>query len=327
MKAIAAVLFIAALATGCGATEAGGSRATDDCDGTYPGSGDKIQVVVGYSPGGSSDLWVRTLASALEDETGARFEVLNKEGGGGQIGQAFMLRGPDDGSLVSELSLPSTLGYLYSGQEAPYTKDSFKFVASTGFSPNALVVASDSPYKNLDDLIAAAKKAPGKLNAAFNGAADDAIIYTLLEEDYGVSLNKTVYDGGSDKAQALLAGQVGVSVGALSGVADFVEAGQFRLLAVFSNERNEFMPDVPTAKEQGVDIVSTNRWSIAMDAAVDECKRDALEAAIKKVSENDDYIASNADRKVSVSFMSHDDFSDFWDEQEELVTRAAKSAG
>lgn len=325
-RSLAALLALCLLAAGCGGAADGGS-AGDGGAAAYPRKGQTVQMIVGFSPGGTTDTWSRVLADALGKETGARFQVVNKPGAGTQIAQSYMLGQPKNGSTISVIGMPSGLNYVYTGEKAPFDRDDFLPVGALGYTPNTLVARTDSPYKSLQDVIKAAKAKPGKLNAAFDGAADDAVVYSQLKSTEGVTFNTVTFNGGSEKVQALMAGDVDFYCGALSGVMPQVKSGKFRVLAVFDEKRSTLVPDVPTAKEQGVEILSPNRFGITMSKGTPENIRKGLEDAMRKVSEDPAYAKRNESTFVERQFLGGPKFIEFWTEQENLVKTASKNFG
>jgi tripartite-type tricarboxylate transporter receptor subunit TctC len=319
MKKMLSLLAVSLVIAGCGSTASGGGS-----DGPgWPQKGKTIELLVGFAPGGVSDTYARVLADALAKETGARVQVVNKEGAGTQLAQSAMLAAPKDGYTLSLINMPAILSYIYTGDAAPFNREDFAQIASIGYSPNGLVVRGDSPYKSIADLIDAAKSK--KLNAGWNGGADDAVVIGGLEKEGGVKFNTVTYDGTPEKIQGLLSGDVEFFSGAIGGISGQLDSGEFRVLAQWGPERSELVPDVPTAKEQGYDIVYDSRLGVSYAAGVPDDVRDAAEKAFEAVANDADYKKKNADAFIETRFVPGDEFAQIWDEQEKLMAEAAKS--
>jgi tripartite-type tricarboxylate transporter receptor subunit TctC len=319
---LAAVSAAVALAlVGCSApANPGGGTSSDGA--TWPVKGKTIDLVVGFAPGGVSDTWARTLADELATETGARVQVVNKEGAGTQLAQQALLAAPKDGYTISMINMPAILTYIYTGDAAPFDLSDFAPIASVGYSPNGLVVKADSPYKSIDDIIAAAKTK--EMNVGYNGGADDAIVLGGLEKEGGVKFNYITYDGTPDKIQGLLAGDVEFFSGAIGGVAGQIASGDFRVLAQWGPERSTLVPDVPTAVEEGYDVTSDSRLGVSFAAGVPDDIRAAAEKVFSKLAANKGYIDTNAKASIETQFLGSDDFVKVWKEQEGVMAAAAK---
>lgn len=316
----ALALSLALAACGGGEATTGAASGGEEQAPAYPEQGDRVQMLVGLSAGGTTDTWARILAEALSGQTGARFQVVNMPGAGGQLAINKVLSSPEDTSQVANVNLPSALKYLYPNAEATYTREDFAPVGCTGYTPNVLVVRADSPYQSLQDLVEAAKERPGQLNAAADGAlSDDTIAYANFEEAAGVNVNVVVVDGSAEKVTALLGEQVDFFTGGLTGVQAQVESGDFRVLAVLAEEPSPFLEGVPTAAEQGVELFSDSYFCFAFAEGAPEEARAGLEQAMRQVSQDPAYEQANADVGMQVRFLSGEEMAEEWASQEDVV--------
>ena len=318
LPTLALCLSLTACGGGEADTQAGSGNEQEAA--AYPEQGDRIQMLLGLSAGGTTDTWARILADALAQQTGARFQVVNMPGAGGQLAINKVLSSPEDTAQVANVNLPSALKYLYPNSEATYTREDFAPVGCTGYTPNVLVVRADSPYKSLEDLVDAAKDRPGQVNAAADGAlSDDTVAYANFEEAAGVDVNVVVVDGSAEKVTALLGEQVDFFTGGLTGVQGQVESGDFRVLAVLAEEPSPFLEDVPTATEQGVDLFSDSYFCFAFAKDAPEEARAGLEDAMRQISEDSAYVEANADVGMQVRFLSGEEMAEEWARQEDVV--------
>lgn len=322
--ALALCLSLAA----CGGGNAAQSPEGDGGDETaaYPEQGSRIQMLLGLSAGGTTDTWARILAENLSQSTDARFQVVNMPGAGGQLAINEVLGSPEDTLKVANINLPSALKYLYPNAEATYTRDDFAPVGCTGYTPNVLVVRSDSPYETLEDLVEEAKDRPGMVNAAADGAlSDDTVAYATFEQAADIDVNVVVVDGSSEKVTALLGDQVDFFTGGLTGVQAQVESGDFRVLAVLAEEPSPFLEGIPTAIEQGVELLSDSYFCFAFAEGAPEEARSGLEDALREVSEDPAYQEANAEVGMEIRFLTGEEMSEEWERQEQIVTEVVET--
>ena len=319
LRVIALAAFIPLVMAGCTATGSTGSTGAEGS--SYPKDCNTVKIIVGFSAGGTTDLTFRILADELSKELGSDVQVIDRPGGGGITGINQMLSAKADGCTLGHSSIPTHLQYLFPESPADYTKDDFSFAGSFLIGPQALVVASDSKFQSLDDLIEAGE-GNGRLNAvADSPIGQDAIINAQFAEQAGLNVKQVVVDGSAEKVTALLSGQVDFANGSVGGIVSAVQSGQLRALAVWSDERSAVLPDVPTAKELGIDIVSSTYFALSLPAAVPEDIRQKLEDALKTISAKKSFIEANAELGSETAFLTGDEFSVVWDEMASTVEK------
>lgn len=230
-----------------------------------------------------------------------------------------MKSAPHDGCTIGNANIPSQLQYLYPEVEAGYAKEDFAFAGAFGVGPQALAVAADSPYQTLDDLIKAGKEKGGLTAVVDAPKGSDANINAQFAKAAGVPVRQVVVDGSSEKVTAMLSGQVDFSDGGLGGLLPSVQSGQLRLLTVWSPERSDSVPDVPTAKEQGIDVVQETIFGLMMPADVPDAARQKLEDTLKATTENPEFQSQMKDLGIPVAFMTGAEFSDAWDQMADTV--------
>jgi tripartite-type tricarboxylate transporter receptor subunit TctC len=275
-----------------------------------------IQMVVGYTAGGATDVWARILADAMSKDLKAKITVVNAEGAGGSIGINKVISAKKDGCTIGNINLPSGLQYLFPNSAVQYDKSDLSFVGETGYSPNAIAVAENSPYKSLKDLLDDAKARPGKVNAASDGpASDDAVAYIRLQDATGIKLNQVVLNGSADKVTSLLGGQIDFFGGSVTGILPQIKNKQIRALCVYADKPSSFIPDVPTCSSEGANVVSDNRWSLFVAKGVPEARRQILEDSMLKVSKQPAYQAANQKGGIEVVPLTGAELSTEWDKQ------------
>ena len=241
-------VMVAAFAFACGLASAQ----------PYPNK--PIRLVVGFAPGGSTDVFARALAIPMAKELGQPVVVENKPGAGSSIAAEQVSKAAADGYTVL-LSPPS--GYSVNPALNPkldYVKNLLP-VTLLGSSPLVVVVNANSPIMSIKDLIAAAKKSPGALNYATsgNGSAPHfcAALFTQLA---GVDMLHIPYKGGAESVQSVLAGDSQATFATPPTVLSLIDAGRLRALAVTSRERSPLMPDIPGMAEAGLPAYDLASW-------------------------------------------------------------------
>ena len=221
-----------------------------------------IRVVVPFPAGGGTDLIAREVGNKVVSNTKWTFIYDNKPGSGGNIGvDAIAKAAPDGLNLVigqtSNLAINPT---LYSKLPYDPAKDLTPIV-NIGYSPLIIVVATNSPFKNLAELLSAAKAQPTQINYATSGNGTVAHLATeMLQKEAGVRLTHIPYKGAAPAVTDVMAGQVLFTFPALITVRGNIQAQKLRMLAVTSSARLPSLPDVPTFKELGYEKMSVGAW-------------------------------------------------------------------
>ncbi len=217
-----------------------------------------IMLMVSYGAGGATDFQARivTMTAGNEDALGMPIAIINKPGAGGRVGwNWFAGQAESDGYTLGAYNIPHFIAQSIEGGVS-YSADSFEPIANWGADPAVFVVAADSEFNSMNDVVDYAAANPGKLT--FSGAGlfvGHHIAALQLEKAAGVKLAYIPNNqGGAGAMKAVIAGEVLGGVNNLSDAFRAREAGNVKILGVFDLERNDFLPDVPTLKEQGFDI-------------------------------------------------------------------------
>jgi tripartite-type tricarboxylate transporter receptor subunit TctC len=317
MKKVLTLLAILPIVAACGG---GGQTSNSSGSGeAFPANCQSINLIVGFSAGGVTDLTFRAVADQFAKQLDTDVQVINAAGGGGSVAVNQLKAAPHDGCTIGNANIPTQLQYLYPEVEAGYTKEDFAFAGAFGIGPQALAVAANSPYKTLDDLIKAGKE-KGSLTAVVDAPkGSDSIINAQFAKAAGITVRQVVVDGSSEKVTALLGGQVDFTDGGLGGLLPSVQSGQLRALTVWSPERSDSVPDVQTAKDQGIDVVQETLFGLLMPANVPDAARQKLEDTLKTTTENTDFQKQMKDLGIPVAFMTGKQFSEAWDDMADTV--------
>jgi tripartite-type tricarboxylate transporter receptor subunit TctC len=285
-----------------------------------------IELVIPFGPGGSHDLTARAVASVAHQYLGQPLLVVLKPGGGGAVGSQHVIRSKPDGyTLLFGGSGPNTTFALV--QKAPVGPDQFTPVARINYSAPLLAVRADAPWKSLRELVDHAKKNPGKLNFANSGpwgAAD--LPMRMLAKAAGFEYNNIPHDGGGPSMLAVLGGHADATFGFTAQLVPQIAAGKMRVLAVTDVKRHPDLPNVPTVKEEGYDVVFTMWRSVLAPKGTPQAILDKLETAFKKLSEDRSFKALIKSLGDEVHFQGGKDFEKTWADEWEQHSRVASGA-
>ncbi|UUV06194.1 tripartite tricarboxylate transporter substrate binding protein [Ruegeria sp. YS9] len=251
-----------------------------------------IMMMVSYGAGGATDFQARivTMTAGNEDALGMPIAIINKPGAGGRVGwNWFATQAEADGYTLAAYNIPHFIAQSIKGG-VEYSADSFEPIANWGADPAVFVVAKDSPFNSMQEVVNYAKENPGKLT--FSGAGlfvGHHIAALQLEKEAGVKMAYIPTKGGGAAAmKAVIAGDVMGGVNNLSDAFRAQEAGNVKILGVFDLERNAFLPDVPTLKEQGYDIdnASVNFRGVMVPKGTPQEVIDKLAATVPEMFKN-----------------------------------------
>lgn len=222
-----------------------------------------IKFIVPFPPGSGTDTTARMFAKKIGELTGQPVTVENKAGGNGFIGVQAVLNAPADGYTVFIGSNSTLSTNAATFKKLPYDPIAdFTPITLLSRGPCLIVVPPNSPYKSLNDLIAAAKKRPGELNYA-TGSVSYTLYSEWLNELAKIKTTAITYKGAGDAINVTMAGTVDFSVVDASGAIELVKGGRLRALAYTAPERTQRLPDVPTSAEAGIPGYLAHNWVAA----------------------------------------------------------------
>lgn len=248
-KTVGATLMAVATVLSVAACEPAGGGA-----GSYPNR--PVEIVINYPAGGSTDTVGRTLVDVInkKDLLPERVQLVNRDGGAGTTGITEVVRSNPDGYTVGfTTSGAVTVQPLVS--EAPFKPADIDLVQQVALNNVIVAVPSDSPYKSIEDLVAAAEKDPSKVNVG-EGPASYEFALSALEQEAGIKTNRIDFEGDAPMAKSLLGGDIDAAVIGAGGVLSQIKSGDVRALSVLSDKRSPFLPEVPTTKESNLDVAA-----------------------------------------------------------------------
>ena len=226
----------------------------------FPGRA--VRMVVGFPPGGSSDVSARLVAERMSDEWKQPVIVENKPGAGGTIAAALVAAAPADGYTLLHVG-PGThaiTSALYKDLSYDALK-SFSGIGQIAISPFVIVVSASSNVKSMKELLDLARAKPGVVSYGSSGSgAGPNVVTEIVALSTGVKFLHVPYKGAAPAAAAALAGQVDFAMVDSASAIPHVQSGKLRALALMSAERSPAYPDVPTTREQGLADLEVETW-------------------------------------------------------------------
>jgi len=226
---------------------------------SYPNK--SVHVVISFTPGSATDFVARILSQKLSEMWGQPVVPENRAGAGGSIGSAVVAKASPDGyTLLINSNAHCVNPAIYARLPYETTKD-FTDIAPLAIQPNVLTVRPDGPYKNLMDLVNAAKAKPGALNIGHAGIGSGTHLNTeKFLAGAGIKMTQIPFKGTPEVLAAMFSGDVQAYWAPISAAMGVIKGGKLRPLAVSTSKRNPQLPDVPTTAEAGVKGAEAPLW-------------------------------------------------------------------
>lgn len=279
----AAALSLCALATAVPAP----AQAQD----AYPSR--TITLVVPFPAGSGTDMSARLLAKDMAESLGQTVVVENRPGANGTLGAQMVARARPDGyTLLIGAAATNASNYAFFPGRLGYTPASFEIVGGMGIVPLSLFVPAGSPWKTLADLIADAKKNPGKI-ACGSGTTVAQVACEVFKLRAGVDLLNVPYKGSPPALNDLAGGQVQVVFADGTSAASLIEGKRLRVLATAAGKRLPYWPEVPTFVELGMTDLEISAWSaLFVPAGTPAAVQQRLNAAVRRSIDSPESVAT-----------------------------------
>jgi tripartite-type tricarboxylate transporter receptor subunit TctC len=264
-----------------------------------------IRLVVPFPPGGLNDNMARLMAPRLQRELGQPVVIENRAGAGGTVGASEVARAAPDGYTLLIATPPLTIApAIYA--KLPYDPAQIAPVAFLGRVPNVLLVNPASGINSVADLIARAKKSPGKLNYASAGnGTSPHLSAELMKVTSGTFITHIPYRGSAPAVSALIAGEVDMSFDNLSAVTGQIAGGRIKALAVTTRQRSKVLPQVPSLAESGMPDFEVSAWfGLAAPTGLPADVKARIEAAMEKVSRDPEVLSVMEKTGAEALFMN-----------------------
>ncbi len=261
------------------------------------GSAFAAECIAPANPGGGWDFTCRTIGKVMFDigAVDKPIQVTNMAGGGGGLAFSHVVNERnDDGELIVAAS-SATATRLAQNAYGGMTADQVQFLGAIGADPGIIAVAANSPYQSLSDLIDAVKADPSSVTFAggsASGGFDHLKVLMALGRTGFDDVTAVKYigvDGGADAITQTIGGFTQAMTGDMSEVVGFLAAGDIRVIAVFTDERVPGFEDIPTAKEQGIDVVSVNWRGLYVPKGISQADYDKWSNALAQVAASQEW--------------------------------------
>jgi tripartite-type tricarboxylate transporter receptor subunit TctC len=266
-----------------------------------------IEIIVGFQAGSGPDLLARRIAPVLAKRLGgkANFVVSNRTGAGGEIALGALARAAPDGYTIGTLTTPSFI-VIPLVKKPQYDPAAILPLARVVDDPTLVVAGGGSALRDLGELVARTRAAPGSVAMGHNGVGTNGHLAALaIEAAAGAKLNDIPFKGTSESRTALLGGHVdivGMSVSEF--VMDREAVGRFKGLAQLAPMRATALPDVPTARELGFDIVISSERGFAAPRGLAPEIAQRLAAAIAAAVDDPEFLHGSSSDELALAYLS-----------------------
>ena len=281
----------------------------------------KIEIIVGYSAGGGTDVMARTVAPFLERYLGegATVVVKNMPGASGQIGVTEVANAAPDGYTLGTFNLPGMMARTLD-RKADYSAASFTYLANVVDDPNVIVTAKDSKIHTMKELVEAAKADPGAITVGMSSlGGDDHFFLMRLQGDTGAEFTIAPFKGSAPARTAVMGGHVAMGIFNLSEVLGFRE--ELNILGVATEERSGLADDIPTFSEQGFKVVNGSLRGFVAPLDLPEDVRSTLLNAFQKAYDDPEFSKAMLASGNPVKLTLGDDFKALNQEQYDFAKK------
>lgn len=306
-------MILSVLLAGCGSKETAKEV-------KYPEK--PINVLQGFKPGGGSDTLAQLTQPYLEKILGQTFVNQYMPGATGAIAWTELCKkSKNDGYTLSITNTPMLMTNYIMNDEITYSIDELDPIANVVTDPGVIVVGKDSKYETVQDFLDDVKANPGQITVGNSGVGGDDFFTTLMvERETGLKFKMVPFDGDGPSWQAAAGNKIDVSFNNLGITYPQIEAGNLRILAIFSEERNDMVPDTPTFKELGYNVVAGSSRGYSAPKGIPDEIKEILCQAFEEMAENPDFVKAANDRALPVDIKVGDEYAKYLKEQEEAFT-------
>lgn len=287
-----------------------------------------VTLTGAWAAGGDTDLACRAISSSIQEFCGQPFIVQAKPGGAGLVALQNLASSKPDGYTL-HLGRPAELTVGPLVEQFPFDLDrEIVPVAQLAISPVVLAVNSDTPWKTFEELVAAAKKEPKKIQfAVANPTSMGRMAVEKLCLDSGIVMTAVPFKGGAPAATAAAGGHIPCFSGTLGETLPHTGSGKLRAILVFADKRAKEYPDVPTAIEKGLSISFASWQAVMARRGTPETILKKLEGWMKSITQKGDYIQTIERIGSQVSYLSGADFNKYWAEEKKWMDVVVRHVG
>ena len=293
------------------------------------------ECIAPANPGGGWDFTCRQIGKIMHDigVVDNPVQITNMAGGGGGLAYSHVVNERNDDPDLFVAASSATATRLAQNAFGGMTADQVRFVGAIGADPGVIVVAADSPYQSLTDLVEAIKTDPGSVSFAggsATGGFDHLKVLMILQRADFTDIRKIKYigvDGGADAITQTVGGFTQAMTGDMSEVVGFLKSGEVRALAVLTEERVPGFDDIPTAQEQGIDVVAVNWRGLYIPKDVSDDTFNTWADKLQKVADSDEWKEAMAANGLAPFTKVGDDFQGYVDDVVAEIEQLSKDIG
>lgn len=282
-------------------------------------AGKEVAVLQGFNPGGGSDVLAQLAQPYLTKILGVNFVNEYIPGAAGAIAWTRLAKqSKKDGTVISITNTPMLMTNYIMNEAITYNIRELTPIANVVTDAGIAVVGKNSPLNTIEDLFAAAKEKPGRITVGNSGMGGDDYFTTLVvERATGLSFQKVPFQGDGPSATAAMGHKIDVSFNNVGNVYSQIKSGNLKALAVFSEKRLDNLPDVPTLKEKGLDVVAGSSRGYSAPAGIPDEARKQLIAAFETLKNDQSFLADAQKRALHIDIVTGDDYGQMLEKMEQ----------
>jgi tripartite-type tricarboxylate transporter receptor subunit TctC len=285
-----------------------------------------ITIVLPYAPGSASDSYGRALGEHFTRMMGQPVVVTNRDGGSGVVGMRFVAQSAPDGYTLGLTPVTPVVVQPHMVRNLGIGPDSFQPVCGTNENVLGLLVREDDPIRNLADLVAEGRRRPLTYGSPGPNSLPQLAVFRI-QRATGVEFTHIPFRGDPPHLNELMAGRLDFSSAVVASASGLIDGNKLRLIAVFSARRHPDFPNVPTAREQGIDAEQLSQVGIYAPRGTPEPVMAKLEEACRTGVEDATFRRVAATRRVPVNYMSRADFTAMVQREYEAYGRILRELG
>lgn len=287
-----------------------------------------ITIIVPFAAGGSLDVAARSMEKKSIQFLGQPFTVTNMPGGGATIGWNELVRSRPDGYTLGITSTAAILQPLY-GQTKYHYPTALEPLAQIATIPVLIAVSTDRPWQSIDDIVQYAKQHPGEIKFGHPGLGTAFhVVGETFAKEANIDITQVPFQGDTEELAALMGGHVQLII-ASPAIKELVRSGKVRVLAVAGEHRlsDPVFEDVPTLKEQGINVVFSHWIGIAAPRDIPADIKAKLADGLKKIIEDPEVKESIENMGMTVEYLSPEDSVNKWVADSERLSKIVKETG
>lgn len=283
-----------------------------------------IKMIIPWPAGGDTDVVKRIFANALEKHLGQTVVVVNITGASGTRGAAEAKKSPPDGYTIYSVHDYIHTTYYTSVSDNNYWD--FEPICRITFTPNLVGANAKTKWSSMAELISDTKKRPGQITFGVTLGSTTHFFAAFIEKETGAQWKYVSYEGTAQRMTALLGGHLELGRVDLTQM-DKVRAGQLRLLGIATEERHPLVTNVPTLREQGINVVYGENRGVLAPKGTPEAALAKLEEACGKVAKETSFIEEMRKQGTDVTFLGRKAYAEFLKRDDTLTKEAATAVG